>query len=194
MDKPARAWVWDGGRACLDFVNTYRDRKTGGWELLRTPADFTAWLRAAGLTTTHAEVSTTRLRDARQLREAVNRCVDAVRAGQVCRKLDLDLVNRWSGRHQPLRAALRQGRAGVPERVVHPPRDPAGAALAEVAADAVDLLGTDDRALLRVCASDTCGLRFLDRSAAGSRQWCAMTRCGNRAKARAHRARSRPGG
>ncbi|WP_279580826.1 CGNR zinc finger domain-containing protein [Fodinicola feengrottensis] len=65
------------------------------------------------------------------------------------------------------------------------------AALAEIAVDAVQLLGTQDRAGLRICGSLDCGQRFADRSQAGRRQWCSMSRCGNRAKARAHRTRSR---
>src|SRR5690349_1242555 len=46
---PPRDWVWDGGRPSLDLVNTLRNRKTGGLELLRDPADLAAWLAASGL-------------------------------------------------------------------------------------------------------------------------------------------------
>jgi predicted RNA-binding Zn ribbon-like protein len=205
MDKEARPWVWDGGRPCLDLVNTYRDRKGGGWELLREPDDLAAWLLAAGLTQhagpTHrtvvaqhaTRVGPARLAQARELREAVSRCLDAVLAGRACPRADLAVVNRWAARHASARAILRQPRTGPPVLVVPPPGDPVAAALAGLAADAVRLLGADDRALVRVCASDTCGLRFLDRSAAGSRQWCAMSRCGNRAKARTHRKRAHGG-
>jgi predicted RNA-binding Zn ribbon-like protein len=203
MDNEARQWVWDGARPCLDLVNTYRDRGAGGWELLRDPDDLAAWLDAAGpaFASQHlgwigqpgfggtARVSPGRLVQARELREAVSRCVDAVLAGRACRRADLAVVNRWAGRYAPPAPVLRQPRTGPPQLVVRPPRDPAAAALARLAADAVLLLGSEDRALVRVCAGETCGLRFLDRSAAGSRQWCAMRRCGNRAKARAHRRR-----
>ncbi|KWX01722.1 hypothetical protein LI90_2754 [Carbonactinospora thermoautotrophica] len=41
--------MWDGGRPSLDLVNTYRDRKGRGWELLREPDDLGAWQVAAGL-------------------------------------------------------------------------------------------------------------------------------------------------
>jgi predicted RNA-binding Zn ribbon-like protein len=209
MDKEARPWVWDGARPCLDLVNTYLDRATGGRELLRDPDDLAAWLVAADLVIASqhlggigkaafaspgrvgaARVGRARLAQARELREAVSRCVDAVLAGRGCPRADLAVVNRWAGRHTPPAPVLRQPRGGPPELAVRPPRDPAAAVLARLAADAVLLLGTDERALVRVCASETCGLRFLDRSAAGSRQWCAMSRCGNRAKARAHRRRA----
>jgi predicted RNA-binding Zn ribbon-like protein len=44
---------------------------------------------------------------------------------------------------------------------------------------------------LRICASDDCRWRFVDRSPAGRRRWCDMRTCGNRAKVAAHRARRR---
>lgn len=44
---------------------------------------------------------------------------------------------------------------------------------------------------LRICASDDCRWRFVDRSPAGRRRWCDMRTCGNRAKVAAHRQRRR---
>ena len=40
---------------------------------------------------------------------------------------------------------------------------------------------------LRQCAADHCGGFFIDNSRAKPRRWCAMDRCGNRAKAKRHR-------
>ena len=54
MTSPGRRWVWYGGRPSLDFVNTCRNREAGRAdevaEYLCGPADFAAWLHAAGLT------------------------------------------------------------------------------------------------------------------------------------------------
>jgi predicted RNA-binding Zn ribbon-like protein len=69
------------------------------------------------------------------------------------------------------------------------PERPASAALARIAMDAIDLLTGGE--LVRVCAADDCGIRFVDRSPARNRQWCSMRRCGNRTKARRHYARAR---
>jgi predicted RNA-binding Zn ribbon-like protein len=44
---------------------------------------------------------------------------------------------------------------------------------------------------LKACASDGCHWAFYDRSRNRSRTWCAMSVCGNRAKARSYRARHR---
>ena len=42
---------------------------------------------------------------------------------------------------------------------------------------------------VKICPADECRWAFYDTSRNGSRQWCSMATCGNRAKARAHRAR-----
>jgi predicted RNA-binding Zn ribbon-like protein len=46
-------------------------------------------------------------------------------------------------------------------------------------------------ARLKACASETCRWAFYDRSRNRSRNWCSMSVCGNRAKARSYRARQR---
>ncbi|MFJ7061357.1 CGNR zinc finger domain-containing protein [Streptomyces microflavus] len=42
---------------------------------------------------------------------------------------------------------------------------------------------------IRPCANDTCVLHFYDISKNGTRRWCSMAGCGNRAKAQRHYAR-----
>jgi predicted RNA-binding Zn ribbon-like protein len=72
-----------------------------------------------------------------------------------------------------------------------PPADAARAALGAVALDAAAMLGTkEQRARIRICASESCSARFYDRSPARRRRWCSMRTCGNVAKARRHRARA----
>ena len=63
-----------------------------------------------------------------------------------------------------------------------------------VARSAADLLTSVDLRSLRVCAADACAWLFLDTSRNGSRRWCSMRTCGNRAKARRHHARVRAAG
>ena len=81
---------------------------------------------------------------------------------------------------------------GTPVLGEREPADPVKRALAAVALDAARMLGTPaEAARIRVCASETCSARFYDRSPAGRRRWCSMALCGNEAKARRHRERSR---
>ncbi len=72
---------------------------------------------------------------------------------------------------------------GVPQTVV---RDAAAAVLA--AAARLTEAGRWSR--VKLCASETCRWAFVDESRNRSRTWCSMAVCGNRAKARAFRART----
>jgi len=61
--------------------------------------------------------------------------------------------------------------------------------LDQLALLAGELLTGPSRAHVRVCPGELCGWLFLDPR--GRRRWCSMATCGNRAKVRAHAARTR---
>ena len=86
-----------------------------------------------------------------------------------------------AGGEQALRLR-RVSRWASPEELLHP-----------VAVAAADLICSVDFRLIRACEGPVCSLLFLDRTKAHGRRWCSMAVCGNRAKAAAHRARSRNG-
>ncbi|MFP8884974.1 MULTISPECIES: CGNR zinc finger domain-containing protein [Streptomyces] len=68
--------------------------------------------------------------------------------------------------------------------------DPAWLAAWLAADDYLRLVGAaPDR--IRACANDECVLHFYDVSRNGTRRWCSMSGCGNRAKASRHYARTR---
>jgi len=56
---------------------------------------------------------------------------------------------------------------------------------------AVRLLTDPQSARLRQCGGDKCTWVFIDESKNGSRRWCDMSVCGNRAKSRRHYQRAR---
>ncbi|MFF5444634.1 CGNR zinc finger domain-containing protein [Streptomyces sp. NPDC012888] len=88
--------------------------------------------------------------------------------------------------HGRIRATLTA--AGPGERAEF--ADPAWGPAWTAARNYLDLLRSGpDR--IRKCASDSCVLHFLDVSRNGTRRWCSMERCGNRAKASRHYARTR---
>jgi predicted RNA-binding Zn ribbon-like protein len=112
--------------------------------------------------------------NARTLRETINRLARAVVAGDKPRATDIGELNR-SARRPPLAPQLD----GSLERVWGGER-PVQAALALVAREAVELLTSPERGLIRECAAaPTCSLLYLDRSrlgrldlvAAGARLW-----------------------
>ena len=180
-------WVFDGGRPCLDLVNTVRSRHLDGVELLTGPDALAEWLELAGFTIGRVPVTGGSVLAAKALREAIDRVLQAVAEGDQPDRMDVELLNNAaaSAPAPPPRLAVRGGRVF---REVPASQDPVAAAFAALAADAIDLATGD--AVVRVCAADDCGLRFCDASPQRNRQWCSMARCGNRAKARAHYARS----
>lgn len=182
----AAQWVFDGGRRCVDLINTKRDRHRGGRELFVDPAALVDWLVLAGLLDRPVRASEEHLDTARELREAVDRVTRAVSVGTRPTTADVRLLNRIVNTPLPVHE-LRISADGTPHCKIRPPADPVAAALAVLAADAIDLVTTQPT--VRICAADDCELRFLDTSPQRNRQWCSMTRCGNRAKARAHYAR-----
>jgi predicted RNA-binding Zn ribbon-like protein len=177
----------------------------GEAEYLREPADLAAWLAEAGLimppfaggrspvvrgtvvrdAVVRDAVDEDTLAGALALREAINTAVTATVASVSVPDRAVRCVNEWIAA-EPQRPALRLA-AGVP--VLSLPRagrTPRGA-LALIAADAAELLGTGLRDRLRICPGPGCRGRFLDDSPAGRRRWCSMAVCGNRSKAAAHR-------
>ena len=52
-----------------------------------------------------------------------------------------------------------------------------------------DMLAEPRRDRVRLCANDKCVWLFLDDSKSGTRRWCDMKACGNRAKAHRHYAK-----
>ncbi|KAJ55054.1 hypothetical protein ACMU_14960 [Actibacterium mucosum KCTC 23349] len=68
-----------------------------------------------------------------------------------------------------------------------------GDLLVPIAASIADLLAQTDPNRRRNCDGPTCTMWFLDVSKNNKRRWCSMSVCGNRAKARAHRAKAKEG-
>jgi predicted RNA-binding Zn ribbon-like protein len=184
-------WYWLGGRPALDLVNTLRERWRRRVETLASPIDLGLWLVRAELASEPPRVTPALLDQARELREAIDRCVEAVVdhaavPGGAIAHIDSWLLDAGA------RPCLAIGEDGRPRLVDRAPDDPARAAVAAIAHDAARMLGTEDEARrVRICASPTCSARFYDRSPAAQRRWCSMALCGNEAKARRHRARVR---
>lgn len=188
LERGAPWWYWLGGRPALDLVNTRRERWWRDVETLVTPQDLAEWTVRSGLVAHEPPVDPGLLEAARELREAVDAAVVALVESSGPPAAALAAIDRWLP--EALVADRLQG--GDERLAVLVPGVPADAgryALGRVARDAAEMLGTDQRHRVRVCASDSCSARFYDRSRAGRRRWCSMRGCGNVAKARRHRAR-----
>jgi predicted RNA-binding Zn ribbon-like protein len=185
-------WYWLGGRPATDFVNTLRERWWRRVETLVTPTDLTCWLERAELLApgSGARPSVRRLRETRALRESIDAAVVALIAGDAVDPGALATIDGWLPA-AATRQTLDGGADGRPVLASSAPADPLEHALGVLALDAARMIGTGQRSRVRICASDTCSARFYDRSPTSARLWCSMRGCGNVAKARRHRARTR---
>ena len=186
-------WYWLGGRPALDLVNTLRERWRRRVETLVTPADLERWLVGAGVMADETDVAATPevLAEARALREAIDACVTALLVGDPSPPAAVRRIDGWL-KYAGARPALLLGADGVPLLGERGERHSPRRALGAIALDAAQMIGApEQRARVRICASETCSARFYDRSPAGARRWCSMRTCGNEAKVRRHRAKAR---
>jgi predicted RNA-binding Zn ribbon-like protein len=191
-----------GGRLALDFVNTVDPRHaTDRRDYLPTYDALLAWASDAvpelpvGLSTLRRMASLdpraaeeVQLR-AVGLREALYRLLTSAAAGRRVDAVDLEVVNA-AIREATDRVVLQRAPGGGVRDAWE--REPSlTSPLWPIALDAWTILteGALDR--LRECPGDgECGWLFLDTSRSGTRRWCDMRTCGNRAKARNHYARA----
>ena len=178
----AGRWWFDSGSFALDFAYTGGIAAPAATpERLHSPDDLTAWMRERFPVAVGAARSRD-LFDAVALREAIARLAAAASRDEQFRTSDVDLVNLYAATPDiPPTLAGGSRQAGRSVQTV-------AQALSTIARDAVDCFSAANVARIRTCDGD-CGLLYLDTSRAGTRRWCSMQRCGNRATVRAHRAR-----
>lgn len=192
---------FDSGRLCLDFVNTLGDRPVAQPEEedLHSYADLVAWSEAAGLLSGDDA--------AHLLRGAERRSADAVAtftAAISFREATYAVFSAGAADAEPPADALAVVNRAIAEAMAHArlspvnghfiwewERDPSalGAILRPVVWSVAELLTSEELHRVHECAGPDCGWLFVDTSKNGSRRWCDMRTCGNRAKARRHRAR-----
>lgn len=180
---------------CLDFANTRYWRGTPKpAETIAAPQNLLDWLKSSGGGDRRAaevlqaewksspESGGKAFAAAIELREAMFRIFAASVHGNAPGPSDLDRLNAVLAEAPPRRklARAKQGFAW----------DVGGAPLARLLApvlwSAGDLLAGTGLARVRQCANPDCQWLFLDDSKSGTRRWCAMSACGNRAKAHRH--------
>lgn len=176
-------WWFDSGSIALDFAYTGGLGDNPAWERLAAASDLTAWLgeHFSGL---DAEATDGDVRDGLMLRAAIASAATAASRSADVAPTDIDIINLFAATPDippSLGGGTRQaGRS----------RARTGQLLSTIARQAVDLFEPEQSDRIRLCAADDCGLIFFDESRSNNRRWCSMQRCGNRAKVRAHRARS----
>lgn len=207
IDTPSRTpgWKFDlsGGRLCLDFANTIGGmRGVTPREHLAVYGDLVEFARQAGALDeagagrllkearrrpADAEAA---LREAVELREVLYRLFLARARGEVPASADVERLSAALGGALSHRRLERRGDGFALSWEPSPALD---APLWPIVASAADLLASGGEAeRVRVCGlfdTHECSWLFIDASRAGTRRWCSMKDCGNRAKARRHQRR-----
>ncbi|MFE5914272.1 CGNR zinc finger domain-containing protein [Streptomyces wedmorensis] len=163
----------------LDLLNTRWNEEGVRQDLLDGVEGLAVLLAANRLERRFAADATT-LRHTLAARDALAGLVD--RPGDPAATARVDAVLG----HGRIRATLTTAGPGEEAEFTDPSWGPGWTA----ARDYLDLLRTaPDR--IRACAHEACILHFFDTSRNGTRRWCSMAICGNRAKASRHYARTK---
>jgi len=183
----------------LDFLNTRPvlngDEPT---ELLPDFAALLRWLQAGGLLGSRearelrrkwgeSDQARRTLESARQLREKMRKEILNYEADGDIGRTTIEEINRLMAEH-PMRIRLSATENGFTADSYSNTRKPEDL-LGPIAHSMAALLANIDRSKIRKCSN--CVLHFYDISKKGTRRWCSMQICGNRAKVAAYAARNR---
>ncbi|AJZ57123.1 hypothetical protein OI25_7746 [Paraburkholderia fungorum] len=178
----------------VDFVNTRYWRGTDApTETFSTIEDVLAWCRdSAGIPASMIDAFR-----ARHLRDEETALAGAIALRETLYRLYLANVERAEPDKRDL-TALREYLNGAAPRSelsrvdgryewgVDGQHFDLTSLLSPVLWSAMELLGGARLSKLKRCANDECKWLFVDDSKNGSRRWCSMSSCGNRAKAHRH--------
>ncbi len=188
-----------GGRLWLDFINT--DAASSAGDGLASFDDLVRWFQQAGLLDAERAATMRRralqqpagaqavLADARRVRAMLRTLAERGPASDVIRDEALAEINRVLGRSAGTRRVERRD-DGRFVRAFVPVGDAFAGMLIPIVESAADALIRDELARVHRCADPRCRRVFQDETRNGTRRWCDMSLCGNRAKAARHRARA----
>jgi len=168
------------GNLALDLANTISWRGTPRViDYLANADGLAAWATAIGLIDSADAPALQAFDEVRALRAAIIAAGSAIAAGAVPDVSATATVARLAAR-----SLAASSLEGVPASMAFAPEDQIVGPLAWAA---LDLFRGEELARLKQCPPDDCRWLFIDRTKNGSRRWCDMASCGNRAKARRSR-------
>jgi len=193
--KPNELIVIPRRDLAIEFANTVAWRGSAPAESLHRIGDVIAWLSAnkamqppamAELQQwfdAHSAESTLVFNEVIRLRENIYRLLSSAASSTDTTSEDFHQLNKALNDAAP-RALLERTADAFGWRIEARPT--AVGILAPVLWSAADILVGPDSGRVRTCANEGCRWLFLDDSKNGSRRWCSMQACGNRAKAHRH--------
>lgn len=183
----ANTLSWRGSEAPVERLADLGTLLDWASEAGALPAE--AARQLAGRASRHPAEAERLLAEAIGLRETIYRIFAAVARGDPVREQDFAALSRALA-EAPARRRLARSGEDYAWQIELVPMGRAGsqaaALLAPVLWSAGDLLVKGGQQRIRQCANARCLWLFLDESKNGTRRWCDMASCGNRAKARRH--------
>ena len=175
---------FDPGSLAFAFSVTGAPINSEWFETLHEPMDLERWaadvLGAISIRATASSVS-----EGKRLRAAIWNAAEAVIDGRAVRASDRSTLNAFAAQPSLVPRLDPDGkRSWVPSAKV-------SALFSTIARDIIEVATGELASRIRRCEGVNCAIPFLDTSRPGTRRWCSMERCGNRAKVAAHRRRHR---
>jgi len=178
-----RTYEFVGGNLALDFANTVHSvGAEDPQDDLQTWADLLAWGRGAGVVK-KTDTDDGDLERFKDLRVVIFELFSHVPGKG---KSALAAFNRHLKRSMAV-VQLEHESGTYQLKSAH--SDPASRLYFAITQAAADLLLSGQLDRVRQCAGENCTWLFLDTSRNGTRRWCEMSACGNRAKVRRFRKR-----
>jgi predicted RNA-binding Zn ribbon-like protein len=191
--RSEEGFLFLGNQLALDFLNTRPVINAAPVELLPDFGSLLRWFQAAGPIKPeqsaalgeqgkNSQRARRSLSQILELREMLRKEVISWEGGAPLHRATIEELNRLMREH-PMHRTLVASKASLhlEETVVCDSPEDLVAPLAEGAAR---LFAECDRNRVRKC--NQCVLHFLDTSKKGTRRWCSMSLCGNRAKVAAY--------
>jgi predicted RNA-binding Zn ribbon-like protein len=190
--RPVAAIRLDGGRLCLDFVNTIHDRyAVDAEDYICQPERFIEWCVLAGAIRSGEHIAAPKgagqrgalMRKVRTLRHHLDALLTSRIDGVPPPADAVQCLDQWLHRAWASQSLEVDGQMHW--------RDDAHNALLplkRIALDALDAISDPSVSQLRRCANtSSCGWLFLDTSKNQRRRWCAMETCGTAVKMKRYR-------
>ncbi len=179
----------------FDFVNTLAWRGSAPTESLHSIGELLGWMVSSKAMTeraatelsnwfaAHPAQGVTVFGAAIESREMIYRLLRSIASDSPPAREDLRRLNRALG-EAGSRQILDRADKGFGWRIEA--KTTVAGILAPMLWSTADILVSPDAARVRQCANDRCLWLFRDDSKNGTRRWCSMQACGNRAKAHRH--------
>ena len=199
---PVPAPVFIAGRLWLDFVNTDDARLGQRADVIPSFSALVDWLVAAQVVDAERATvlrrraveqpsgATAALVEAQRIRSLLRQLTDRARHAAAAPGLDsiVEEINRVLSRSVGTRR-VDATPDGSYARSFAPVGDAFGGLVIPIVESAVDSLVRGELPKVRKCGDRRCPRVFADDTKNGTRRWCEMKTCGNRAKARRFRER-----